>query len=103
MAIYINKGSKSGNKNYLVIKGSRVYTGEEFEADEKDIKVLKINFDVQPKNKKKSGANKPEKSSKENETDLSDGGIVYHSDEKDSVNDLGLFTNTKDNSIKGVK
>lgn len=57
---YINNGPKDGNKpNYIAIKGQRVYTGEEFEATPKDIKVFEGRFNIEPAEKKKSKPNKP--------------------------------------------
>ena len=58
MSIYINKGSLANNKSYLVVKGKRVYTGEEFKATEKDIKILEKTFNIEPKIKSKTAKSK---------------------------------------------
>ena len=43
---YRNDGPKEGNKGYLVVNGSRVYTGQKFDASDEDVKVLKERFNI---------------------------------------------------------
>jgi hypothetical protein len=58
MKTYVNNGSKKGDKAYLVVKGKRVYTGEEFKATDKDIGKLEKDFNVKPKNQTKAAKSK---------------------------------------------
>jgi hypothetical protein len=45
---YKNKGPLDPtDKNYLVVNGARVYTGEKFDASEEDVKGLSKRFDIQ--------------------------------------------------------
>jgi len=45
---YKNKGPlKDNGKNYLVVNGERVYTGEKFEASDEDVAILSNTFDIQ--------------------------------------------------------
>jgi hypothetical protein len=60
MKTYINNGSKKGGRAYLVVKGKRVYTGEEFEATDKDITSLSKDFNVKPKHDKPKAVETPQ-------------------------------------------
>jgi len=43
---YKNNGPKNTSADYLVVNGSRVYTGEKFEASDEDVSSLSKNFNI---------------------------------------------------------
>jgi len=93
MKTYINKGSKNGKKDYLVVKGSRVYTGQKFEATEKDVEKLRVLFNIVSPN---------ESLKKESVKKTQINPIEASSDEKKEDTSLG-FEFKSNNSVKGVK
>ena len=64
---YKNNGPKDGGKkDYLVVNGSRVYTGEKFDASNEDVKILSEHFDIQGyKAENKNAVSKPKPKPKE--------------------------------------
>lgn len=98
---YKNNGPKDGvKKDYLVVNGSRVYTGEKFDASKEDVKILSEHFDIQgyktehkdvvstPKDEVLKVADTPEEDEYQFET------------EEDAINSTSSKTTNKDKGVK---
>lgn len=106
MSKYVNNGSKDGSKGYLVVGGKRVYTGQEFEASDKDIKVLEQGYNIAPKDAPKPKTvekPKPKTSSRASETKQSKTPEKSKFDYKKSSYRSGDFNYKTTKPDKGVK
>jgi hypothetical protein len=102
---YINNGSKNPNSkvNYLAIKGKRVYTGEEFEASEKEAEALSERFNIEPADK--DFVTPVTTSFTSFSSNLSDEEDFEYQTEEDAESSISFFNKSVNilNNEKGVK
>ena len=103
---YKNNGPKDGGKkDYLVVNGSRVYTGEKFDASNEDVKILSEHFDIQgfkAENKNAVSKPKPKEEVKVPEVvvDTSEEDEYQFETEEDAINSTSFKTTNNDKGVK---
>lgn len=97
---YKNNGPKDGKKNYLVVNGSRVYTGEKFDASESDVKILSERFNIQSyKTEHKNVVSTPEDEVIK-VADTPEEDEYQFETEEDAVSSTSSKTTNKDKGVK---